>query len=320
MATRVTTVTPAATTSVTRIRVGVGVVVPVSATTSTQPVVETSAVEAFASVTAVVPAASIAYIELAFSAVLDTSGRYQFVPELTVVSDGVSLSLAKPLTNLAYAVDDSHYEFEKAVSGDSIALTDEFTKLLTYVRFFADVLNLSEAQVFDIAKLLQDSAVTSDLAAKHVTKPSSDNFALSDSAAKQLAKAIADAYGLTDVSRYSFTKAAFDTVTAPDVVERALFKPFADTFTLQDTELFSLAKLLADGVAMNDGFDAGDGAVYTFSKSVSNVTMVSDATSRQSNKVAADTATTADAGSLISQSYCDITYFAEDYVGESRVF
>ena len=277
-------------------------------------------VDPVANVTYIAPVAGVSYIELVASAQIDTSGRYQFVPELTVILDGLRFTLAKPLTNLAYAVDDSHYEFEKAVSGDSIALTDEFTKLLTYVRFFADVLSLSEAQVFDIAKLLQDSAVTSDLAAKHVTKLSADNFALSDSAAKQLAKAIADAYGLTDVSSYSFTKAAFDTATAPDVVERAFFKALANTFSLQDNELFSLAKLISDGVAMNDGFDAGDGAVYAFSKGISNVTMVSDATSRQPNKVTADTVTTADAGSLISQSYCDITYFAEDYVGESRVF
>ena len=320
MATRVTTVTPAATTSVTRIRVGVGVVVPVSATTSTQPVIEASAVEAFASVTAVVPAASIAYVEIAFSATLDNSGRYLFIPELTVVSDGVRLALDRPLYHLIYAADNTRYEYEKVASPDSIELTDSFTKLLTYVRSFADTFGFSEAQVFDIAKLLQDSAVTSDLAAKHVTKPRADTFALNDVAAKLVAKIFADAYGFTDASRYSFTKAASDTVTAPDVLERSFFKPFADTSPLQDAKLFSLAKLLADGVAMNDGFDAGDGAVYTFSKGVSNVTMVSDATSSHPSKVTSDTVTTADAGSLINQDYCDITYFAEDYVGESRVF
>jgi hypothetical protein len=277
-------------------------------------------VDPVANVTYIAPVAGVSYIELVASAQIDTSGRYQFVPELTVILDGLRFTLAKPLTNLAYAVDDSHYEFEKAVSGDSIALTEEFTKLLTYVRSFADTFNLPEAQVFNVAKLLQDSAVTSDAAAKLVAKASSDTFALSDVATKQFTKTLADVYGLTDVSRYSFAKSALDTVATPDALAHVSSKALANTFSLQDNELFSLAKLISDGVAMNDGFDAGDGAVYAFSKGISNVTMVSDATSRQPNKVTADTVTTADAGSLSSQSYCDITYFAEDYVGESRVF
>jgi sulfur relay (sulfurtransferase) DsrC/TusE family protein len=277
-------------------------------------------VDPVANVTYIAPVAGVSYIELVASAQIDTSGRYQFVPDLTVILDGLRFTLAKSLPDFAYAVDTTRYEFEKAVSGDSIALTEEFTKLLIFVRFFTDTFGLSEAQVLAVAKALQDSAVMSDAAAKQITKASSDTFALSDVTTKQLGKAIADTYGLTDVYRFSFVKTASDTTTASDAVARAFSKALADTFSLQDTEIFSLAKLLSDGVAMNDGFDAGDGAVYAFSKGISNVTMVSDATSRQSNKVTADTVTTADAGSLFSQSYCDITYFAEDYVGESRVF
>lgn len=277
-------------------------------------------VDPVASVTYIAPVAGVSYIELVAGAQIDTSGRYQFVPDLAVMTDGLRFALAKALTNSVQAVDTTRYEFEKAVSADSVSLTDDFTKLLIFVRNFADVLSLSEAQVLAIAKVLRESAVMSDATAKQVTKSNSDTFALGDAAAKQFTKNIVDAYGLTDVSRYSFTKISSDTLTTPDAMARAFSKALADTFSLQDTEIFSLAKLISDGVAMNDGFDAGDGAVYTFSKGISNVTMVSDATSRQSNKVTADTVTTADAGSLVNQNYCDITYFAEDYVGESRVF
>lgn len=285
-----------------KIRAGVAVVDPVT------------------SVTYIAPVAGVSYIELVASAQIDTSGRYQFVPDRAVMTDGLRFALAKSLVDLVQAADTTRYEFEKAVSADSVAITDGVTKLLTYVRSFADAFNLPDAQVLAVAKALLESAVMSDATAKQVTKVSSDTFVLGDAAANQFTKILADAYGLTDVSRYSFTKISSDTVTAPDAMARAFSKALADAFSLQDTELFSLAKLISDGVAMNDGFDAGDGAVYTFSKGVSNVTMVSDATYRYSNKATADTVTTADAGSLINQDYCDITYFAENYVGESRVF
>ena len=38
------------------------------------------------------------------------------------------------------------------------------------------------------------------------------------------------------------------------------------------------------------------------------------------SKNLSDTASTTDAGLLIMQDYCDITYFLEDYVGTSRTF
>lgn len=277
-------------------------------------------VDPVANVTYIAPVAGVSYIELVASAQIDTSGRYQFVPDRAVMTDGLRFALAKSLVDLVQAVDTTRYEFEKTASADSVALTENFTKLLIFVRSFAETLNLSDAQVLAVAKVLQESAVMSDATAKQITKASSDNFALSDAAAKQFTKRLTDAYSLTDAARRSFTKIVLDTVAAPDAMARAFSKALTDTLLLQDTEIYSLAKLLSDGVAMNDGFDAGDGAVYAFSKGVSNVTMVSDATSRHSNKVTADTVTTADAGVLTKQDYCDITYFAEDYVGESRVF
>ncbi|NDH91117.1 MAG: hypothetical protein EBZ22_09605 [Flavobacteriia bacterium] len=71
---------------------------------------------------------------------------------------------------------------------------------------------------------------------------------------------------------------------------------------------------------MNDAFDAGDGLVYAFAKGISNVTILSDATSRAVQKPFADTALPSDSGSLVMQNYCDPTYFLEDYVGVSRTF
>lgn len=285
-----------------KIRAGVAVVDPVT------------------SVTYIAPVAGVSYIELAASAQIDTSGLFQFVPDTAVMADGTSFSLAKLLVESVLVPDTTQFEFEKSVTGDSVTLADVFTKLLTYNRYFSDTFGFTDAQTLAVAKALQDSVPVYDATAKQVSKALADTFVLNDTTARQFVKALSDAAGLTDGTQISFAKAAADGVTAPDALAYAFSKALTDTFALQDDDFFALTKLIADGVAMNDSFDAGDGAVFSFSKGVSNVTMVGDATAKHPVKVLADDATAEDAGSLVSQSYCDLTYFAEDYVGESRVF
>lgn len=285
-----------------KIRAGVAVVDPVT------------------SVTYIAPVAGVSYIELAVSAQIDTSGLFQFVPDTAVMTDGTSFSLAKLLAESVPVPDATRFEFEKAVVGDSVTLADVFTKLLTYNRILADTFGLTDAQVLAVGKPLQDSVPVYDATASQVSKALADTFVLNDTTARQFVKALSDVTGLADGTQFILNMAVSDTAGTTDALAYAFSKALADTFALQDDDFFALTKLLADGVAMNDSFDAGDGAVFSFSKGVSNVTMVGDATAKHPVKVLADDATAEDAGSLVSQSYCDLTYFAEDYVGESRVF
>lgn len=285
-----------------KIRAGVAVVDPVT------------------SVTCIAPVAGVSYIELVASAQIDTSGRYQFVPDVAVMVDGTSYSLAKSVADTILLPDTTRFDFEKAVTADSVALSEGFTKLLTYVRAYADNAGAADEVALAVAKLLQDSPLAYDAQAKQFTKARSDSFALTDATAKQLAKAVSDSAGLADSSWYSFSKGSADTVSTAEAVLLDFTKLLADTVGHQDAAYRAIAKLLTDGVGMNDAFDTGDGAVFSFSKGVSNVTIMGDATSKHPAKVTADSATTADSGSLVSQDYCDIDYFLDDYVGESRVF
>lgn len=319
MGTRVTTVTPAATTSATRIRVGVGVVAPAASAAAIQPVVSASAPVAQATLTIVVPVVGIAYIDIVLVAELDNSGRYRLVPDKVVTTDGARFTLSKPFLDGVQVADVYQLEFEKAAA-DSIELSETFTKLLTYTRRFADTVGLPDTHAFAMAKVLADSAVLLDTPAKHLSRPLADVFSFLDAASTHLTKANADDVTTADYSNLAFTKAAFDTVTAPDALVYTLAKVLSDVLPLSDDQTFVLNKLITDGFAMNDSFDAGDGAVFSFSKGVSNVTIVGDATAKHPAKVLADAAATGDAGSLVNQNYCDITYFAEDYVGDSRVF
>jgi hypothetical protein len=71
---------------------------------------------------------------------------------------------------------------------------------------------------------------------------------------------------------------------------------------------------------MNDTADLVDGVTYQTVKYITNVVFTSDTSTRAWDANKADSVSLASSGSLTSQSYCDLSYFAEDYVGESRTF
>lgn len=56
------------------------------------------------------------------------------------------------------------------------------------------------------------------------------------------------------------------------------------------------------------------------SKAASDTASAADTVALLSRLAIIDQPTASDSGSLRMQDYCDFTYFAEDYVGESRVF
>jgi len=155
------------------------------------------------------------------------------------------------------------------------------------VKSFADAVQMVHNEpVFDVAKALTDSTTITD--AVTVVLVFIRNFA--------------DSAGVSDVSAYAFIKALVDSVSTTEQL------------------YFAISKLLTDGVGMIDSFDLYDGATYTFTKALSNVSFATDAVVLTPQKGVLDTITMDSAGYLRSQGYCDFTYFAEDYVGDSRTF
>jgi hypothetical protein len=240
--------------------VSVSVVVAVSAEALDRPV---------AAVSYAVPVSALSYIQLIVSTVLDQTGRYKLVQDSTVVIDAAILAFGKGLTAQVYTADSQTFAVGKALA-DTTTATEDLSRVVSFVRSFADT------------------------------------------------------YGVTDSSVIAYIKRLYDTFTATDAITTITF-----------------AKFLADGVAMNDAFDATDGAEWAFTKGVSNIVFTGDSFSRAVDysrgfsdatygfsetkffdfvKSLADNTTTSDTGSLRSQGYCDFSYFAEDYVGDSRTF
>lgn len=320
MVARVTPVTPVAATSATRIRVGVGVIVPVSETVTAQLAVDTTASAAIAHATYIAPVTSISYVDLVLTAALDTTGRYQYLQHAAVMLDGTRYSLAKSLADGVSTPDAMRYEFEKSAAGDNVELSDEFSKLLTFIRRFSDAAATADTVALVAAKALQDSSLLYDAQAKQFVKARADAVSMADAARRAVSKPAADTAGVGDAAAKSTGKLVTDAVETAEDVLLALAKLLVETVGAQDSAYRTVAKLISDGVGMNDAFDTGDGAVFSFSKGVSNVTIVGDATSKHPAKAVADSATTADSGVLTMQDYCEIDYFLTDYVGQSRVF
>jgi hypothetical protein len=144
----------------------------------------------------------------------------------------------------------------------------------------------------------------------------------------------ADSFYLTDSTATAFDKAALDSVTMSDSVVTVLIfiREFADTVSLVDDtvklvspayfEIVSTSDATAFQVdtQRSDSFSLSDFTATIYSTTYSDTVSSSDATTLSTDKLFSETMSTSDNGSVIAQNYCDITYFAADYVGEYRIF
>jgi hypothetical protein len=267
------------------------------------------------------PAAQIAYIDLKLGVLLDTSGRFRYIPDMVVVSDDVALLVNKALTS-DFNVNTEFVSLETNKElFDSVTFAEVFVASLTYIRSFADSIAVPDARTMAFAKALADSFTFSESVTRVFSKTLSSGVAMNDS------------FDAGDGAVYSFTKGVSNVVFAQDAVAKGPHKGLSDSQGLTDTQAFVFAKALASAAviadalatdvdkALVDAFAPTDALAFLIAKLVDpDSVSIADATALSSQKAISDMIEPVDAGSLVSQNYCDITYFAEDYVGESRTF
>jgi hypothetical protein len=150
-----------------------------------------------------------------------------------------------------------------------------------------------------------------------------------------------DAITTADTNFLQFNKALSDTTPVEDSIFTLLLflRNFVDDTTVTDSSAFvflpapqqelvptldvtayEMTKLVQDGFAMNDGSEAVDGSQYSVHKGISNVAFANDSNNLIFNALRVESIGVSDAGALLAQGYCDLSYFAEDYVGAARVF
>lgn len=197
--------------------------------------------------TRIYPVSEVAYILLAVSAYLDTTGQFKYLTDLFSVTDTTSFSTSKIAdVDTFTTVDDTTRSTSKTLA-DTATMGDSVLTVLIFIRDFTDTASPTDAKTLLISPA------------------------------------------------------------------------YSDTFTTSETVARSLSKTLTDSFALNDLSDAA-GPTWSFSDFTNNVVSTSDSTTVANTKGLSDSLSSSDSGTLISQGYCDITYFAEDYVGESRTF
>jgi len=171
-------------------------------------------------------------------------------------------------------------------------------------------------------KYIPDIVVVSDAVQKLVQKAVQDGVSITEQIALDTTVSFTDSVSFTEVfvATLTYIRSFSDAISTSDQTTIAFSKPLTDSATPTDALQYVITKYLADGVAINDSFAATDGLLYAFSKFTSNVVFAQDSIVLFPNKVFSDMILAQDAGSLRSQGYCDFSYFAEDYVGESRTF
>lgn len=225
---------------------------------------------------------------------------------------------------------------------DSSSITEELTKDINKSQ--SDAFSASDLPLLGVSKPQSDSSTVSETSNRQIGKGLSDSVGVTDD--------IDGEASILDDQEIDFFKVRTDTASVSESFARTVTynREFTETNSIADVSAVNLTKVLSDSVIVNestlfDGLvdkdntaaitelaafsfgkllvDSGqisEQKVFSVGKAQFDSGIASESQVKSTGKVESDTATITSSGSLISQGYCDFTYFAEDYVGTSRTF
>ena len=142
-----------------------------------------------------------------------------------------------------------------------------------------------------------------------------DQVGISDSYSALVEKAEFDQVSFSDAHLYDLALGKVDVVSFPDQFDRTcdFYRDFSEIVGFSDAQTIFLGKPLIDGIGISDRFSAQT------SKAVSDGVGFSESQFTKSmTKVHTETVGFSDSFFLNGNSYSDVSYFAEDYVGAIR--
>jgi hypothetical protein len=326
MATRVLSVTANASATTVKLRAGVTLTVPLAGVTYTSLASGASVSTPVAGIAYTYPVSDIAYILLASSAYLDTSGRFRYIAEIVNIFDGVEFTTSKTAGNEYIVVDDGTFSIDfSSLYSDSVSISDTIITVLIFIRNFTDTVAVSDILVsaLTFVRNFTDTTTIADATAKLISPAYFETVTPSDAKAIFTAKDIADYANntvlMSDGHVLLGSKEFLDTTTVADNQAKFISPSYFENVISSDSSSLSIIKVFADSFALNDLSDVA-GPTISFADFTNNVVSTSDSSVVASSKVFLDSFSLSDSGTVISQDYCDITYFLTDYVGESRTF
>jgi hypothetical protein len=259
-------------------------------------------VDLVTSVTRVVPAAQVDFVLLASTTYMDTTGLFQYKGETLLAADSSQFTFSKPTTEVVGIADISAVGVSKPVA-ETTSITDISSLASTLLKSESLVATDTSALSFSLATVVEGLSVV-DNSTRSIQPVYTDSVSLAD----------------TVVTVLIFIRDVFDTVTPTDTPAILFSAPYVETLTPSDASAFTFNQQLTEAFGMNDLADVGDGIAFEFIDFTANVVSMGDATNLTPQPSYSDTISLSDTGVGSLQDYCDITYFAEDYVGSRFTF
>ena len=270
-----------------------------------------------AGVTYVVPVAAVDYIDLVASAELDTSGRYRYIQEVLAVVDGTAFVLSRPLADTTSTGDAVSVAALKNLA-DGFAMNDGSEavdgSVYSFAKGISNVAFANDATTTAALKLLQDTQVMQDLVAKGLSRPIADVFDMADDETVSALKGLSDSIEMQDsvATLLLFLRNFADDVAVADTDIREYSLPKTEQVAVADNDFIDWAKSLAHNVT------PADVSVFLAEKPFSEALTAGEAKTLLFATARVESVTVPDVGLLSVQDYCDLSYFAEDYVGFSQ--
>ena len=232
-------------------------------------------------------------------------------------TDATALASQKRLSSSFGSIDFTTTAVDKA-NFDSVATSDGVLKVPN--KGLSDSFSQTDAALRNTSKALANTLITTDTKSYAFTRPVASSFGSTDFATTHLTKVNADSFSFTHSLAKVVNSRLTDTFSHVDSTAMSADKALAHSVTATDTHSKVIGRVISDGFAMNDFADLADGITYQTVKYVNNLAFVSDAKVLSNSLAKTDTVSLVSYGILSSQNYCDMSYFAEDYVGLSRTF
>jgi len=268
----------------------------------------------------VAPVASVDYVDIVVSAELDTSGRFRIIFETAVVVDGTAFVLSRPLADITSAGDAVSVAALKSLA-DGFAMNDGSEavdgSVYSFAKGISNVAFANDATTTAALKLLQDTQALQDLVAKDLSRPIADVFDMADDETVSALKGLSDSIEMQDslITLILAIRNFADSVNAVDL-RATLFTPAPKTeqVAVADNDFIDWAKSLAHSVT------PADVSVFLAEKLFSESLTAAEAKALSFTAARVESVTVTDVGIVSIQDYCDLGYFAEDYVGLSQSF
>lgn len=245
--------------------------------------------------------------------------------ETPLVSELLAKQLSRNLSDIAAPVDTLAVGYG-ASKTENAFLSDVLSRFVAYSRSFSDQAVSTEALSKTLSRSVGDSSTAVDALARTAGKQITDTAAAQENAVRTVGKSTTDGVGTTETLLRQFGATRADTGLITDAHTRSYSKVLADSLTFSDTLVptIEFERSFQNTAGVTDDVDGLasilDDQEISFVKTNNNTLFVAETNVLEMGKVFEETASFADAGSLTNQGYCDLSYFASDYVGAVRTF